>query len=135
MTLVVDASVAFKWFVQEEGTDRAVALLERGEPLVAPDLILAELCNAAWKSLRRRELSTLQFGGIVNDVARPFARLVSLDRLIGPAATLTRQLDHPIYDCLYLALAAGEGLPVVTADQRLLAVVRGTSLASRVSRL
>ena len=29
MTLVVDASVAFKWFVQEDGTDRALALLER----------------------------------------------------------------------------------------------------------
>ena len=81
MTLVVDASVAFKWFVQEEGTDRAVALLERGEPFIAPDLIVAELCNAAWKSLRRRELSASQFEGIVNDVARPFVRLVPLDQL------------------------------------------------------
>jgi predicted nucleic acid-binding protein len=135
MTLVVDASVAFKWFAQEEGTDRAVRLLERGEPIVAPDLILAEVCNAAWKSLRRRELSALQFEGIVNDVARPFARLVLLDQLIRPAAALTHRLDHPIYDCLYLALADAEGIPVITADQRLLAVVRGTDLAGRVSLL
>jgi predicted nucleic acid-binding protein len=42
MTLVVDASVAFKWFAQEDGTDRALAFLERGEPIVAPGLILAE---------------------------------------------------------------------------------------------
>jgi predicted nucleic acid-binding protein len=74
MTLVVDASVAFKWFADEEGPDRAVALLDRGEPMVAPELILAEVCNAAWKSLRRRELPPVQFEGIVNDVARPFAR-------------------------------------------------------------
>ncbi len=51
MTLVVDASVAFKWFAQEDGTDRALVLLEREEPIVAPDLIVAEICNAAWKSL------------------------------------------------------------------------------------
>jgi predicted nucleic acid-binding protein len=135
MTLVVDASVALKWFAQEDGTDRALALLERGEPIVAPDLILAEVCNAAWKSLRRRELTPVQFEAVVNDVAQPFARLVPLDQLIRPAAALTRRLDHPVNDCLYLALADAEGLPVVTADQRLLAAVHGTSLASRVSRL
>ena len=135
MTLVVDASVALKWLAQEDGTDRALALLERGEPIVAPDLILAEVCNAAWKSLRRHELSPLQFEAVVNDVAQPFARLVPLDQLIRPAAALRRRLDHPVYDCLYLALADAEGLPVVTADQRLLGAVRGTSLASRVLRL
>ena len=131
MTLVVDASVAFKWFAQEDGTDRALQLIERGEPIVAPDLILAEVCNAAWKSLRRGELAPPQFDAILNDVAQPFARLVPLE----PAAALTRELDHPVYDCLYLALAQAEQLPVVTADQRLLAVVGGTALAGLVSRL
>jgi predicted nucleic acid-binding protein len=135
MTLVVDASVAFKWFAQEDGTDRALVLLEREEPIVAPDLIVAEICNAAWKSLRRAELSPAQFDAIVSDVAQPFSRLVPVERLIRPAAALTRRLDHPIYDCLYLALADTEGLRVVTADQRLVAVVSGTTLASRVVRL
>ena len=135
MTLVVDASVAFKWFAQEDDTERALRLLERGEPIVAPDLILAEVCNAAWKSLRRGELAPPQFDAILSDIAQPFSRLVPLDQLIRPAAALTRRLDHPIYDCLYLALADTEGLPVVTADQRLLAAVRGSALAGRVSRL
>lgn len=71
MTVVVDVSVAFKWFVQEDRTDRALQLLERGEPIVAPDLILAEVCNAGWKSLRRGELVPQQFDAILNDVAQP----------------------------------------------------------------
>jgi hypothetical protein len=29
MTLVLDASVAFKWFAQEDGTERGLVLLER----------------------------------------------------------------------------------------------------------
>ena len=135
MTLVVDASVAFKWFAQEDGTDRALELLARDEPIVAPDLIVAEVCNAAWKSLRRAELSPAQFDAIVTDIAQPFARLIPIERLIRPAAALTRRLDHPIYDCLYLALADTEGLRIVTADLRLLAAVRGTSLADQVLRL
>ena len=110
-------------------------MLERDEPIVAPDLILAEVCNAAWKSLRRGELVAAQFDAILNDVAQPFSRLVPLDQLIRPAAALTRQLDHPVYDCLYLALAHAEGLALVTADQRLLAAVGGTTLAGQVSRL
>jgi predicted nucleic acid-binding protein len=135
MTVVVDASIAFKWFAQENGTDRALVLLERGEPIVAPDLIVAEVCNAAWKSLRRAELTPPQFDAIVSAVTQPFSRLVPLEELIRPAAALTRRLDHPIYDCLYLALADSEGVPVVTADQRLLAAVSGTSLAGRVMPL
>ena len=52
MTLVVDASVACRWFVEEEGSVQAEALLTGDEGLVAPDLIIAEVCNAAWRKLR-----------------------------------------------------------------------------------
>jgi hypothetical protein len=40
----------------------------------------------------------LQFDRIVSDIAQPFSRLVPLNQLIRPAAALTRELDHPIYD-------------------------------------
>jgi predicted nucleic acid-binding protein len=48
---------------------------------------------------------------------------------------IARELDHAIYDCLYLALAEAEEVAMVTADRRLLAAVRGTALADRVSLL
>ena len=47
MTLVVDANVAIKWFVEESRSDAARAVLASGEPLVAPDLVVPEVCNAA----------------------------------------------------------------------------------------
>jgi predicted nucleic acid-binding protein len=49
--IVADASVALKWFKDEAGSDGARALLLR-EPLVAPELILPEMLNASWKSVR-----------------------------------------------------------------------------------
>jgi predicted nucleic acid-binding protein len=131
----VDASVALKWFVDEDGSPRAVSLLSSGEPMIAPDLVVAEVCNAGWKSLRRREIDAAQFEEIVIDVSRAFVRLVSLDQLIPRTAALARELDHPIYDCLYLALAEAEDVTMVTADRRLRAAVHGTALADRVSLL
>lgn len=56
MTIVVDASVALKWYVDEEDSERALALLNSGERLIAPDLIVAELCTGAWRLIRRGEL-------------------------------------------------------------------------------
>ncbi|MDT9165965.1 type II toxin-antitoxin system VapC family toxin, partial [Escherichia coli] len=37
------------------------------------------------------------------------------------AFTIALDLDHPVYDCLYLALAAARDCRLVTADARLLA--------------
>jgi predicted nucleic acid-binding protein len=101
--------------------------------MIAPDLVVAEVCNAGWKSLRRREIDAAQFDEIAADVSRAFVRLVSLDQLIRRATVIARELDHPIYDCLYLALAEAENVAMVTADRRLLAAVRGTALAEQVT--
>ena len=45
MTLVVDASVACKWFIAEAASDAAEALVAGGQMLLAPDLIVPEVCN------------------------------------------------------------------------------------------
>jgi predicted nucleic acid-binding protein len=50
--LVIDASIAIKWVVQEEGTEDALALRTRAE-LIAPDLIIAECANILWKKVKR----------------------------------------------------------------------------------
>jgi predicted nucleic acid-binding protein len=135
MTFVVDASVALKWFVSENGSEAAVRLLNSGRPIVAPDLVLAEVCNAAWKSWRRREIDPAQLNQVAMDAPGPFQRLVPLDRLIQRAVTIASELDHPVYDCLYLALAEAEDAPLITADRRLVRIVRGTPLAQRVMPL
>ena len=41
------------------------------------------------------------------------------------ASTIALELDHPVYDCIYLACTEIEGVPLVTADRRLQAVSKG----------
>ena len=117
--IVVDASIAFLWFVNEPDRSGAARLLESESLLLSPDLMIAEVTNAWWKKLRRREMN-------LEDVEQAVTNLLALGidwtpsaDLVKPAARLAAELDHPVYDCLYLALAAAQSTPVATADDRL----------------
>jgi predicted nucleic acid-binding protein len=114
--LVIDASIAIKWVVEEDGTDLALALLQKAR-LMAPDLIVAECANILWKKAQRKELS--------NDEALIAARLlqsaeielVPSRALMESATRLAIELDHP-------ALAVENGCRFVTADERLVNKIR-----------
>lgn len=117
--VVVDASVAFLWFANEPDRSGAERLLETDALLLAPDLMAAETANAWWKKLRRREME-------LADVEQAVTNLLALEiawtrstTLLRPAARLAVELGHPIYDCLYLALAASHSASLATVDDRL----------------
>lgn len=126
MSLVIDASVALRWFVEAPGSDAAVTLLEGEESLIAPDLVIAEVTNAAWKLVRAGEITEEHGLRIAGAVPSIFASLAGASTLASRAFALARAIDHPVYECVYLALAEARGTRVVTADQRLLDHLRGT---------
>jgi predicted nucleic acid-binding protein len=129
---VVDASVALKWFLQEDGSDSAAALLDGPGLLIAPDLIIAEVCNAGWKAVRLGAAVAAQLDIIAARLAVAFDELVPLDALAEAAVAAALALDHPVYDCFYLALAEQRDVVLVTVDQRWLRKVANTRWAARV---
>ena len=119
MKLTVDASIVIKWFVAESMSGEARVLLARRIHLQAPDLLLAEFSNAIWKKARRREIADAQ--PYLDELAS-LSELISLHPasvLIERAAHIAFTIDHPIYDCLYLACAEATDSPLITADKRL----------------
>ncbi|HVG07663.1 MAG TPA: type II toxin-antitoxin system VapC family toxin, partial [Thermoanaerobaculia bacterium] len=66
--IVVDASVAIKWFLPEQHSLQALRLLEGGRELVAPDLIWAEIGNVLWKRWRQGELADENARTILRDL-------------------------------------------------------------------
>jgi len=48
---------------------------------------------------------------------------------------MAQQLAHPVYDCVYLALAERERATLITADERLLGRLEGRRLRARVADL
>jgi predicted nucleic acid-binding protein len=119
---VVDASVAIKWLVPEQHWAVARRLLE-AHTLIAPQLILAECSNILSKKLRRGELTRSEVVSAAERIVGLEVGLESLQDLTAPATELAAYLDHPAYDCFYLALAVVENSPLVTADERLLRVL------------
>lgn len=111
---VVDASVAFAWFVEVPASAQAVRLLDAAPParLLAPDLVLVELLNAGWKAWHSGAITEEQFEGI--------AELAPAATLLPATRRWSQRLDHPAYDCLYLALAEARNARLITQDQRLL---------------
>jgi predicted nucleic acid-binding protein len=118
-TLVIDASIAVKWVVEESGTPEALTLRRRAR-LVAPDLLAAECANVLWKKVRRHELSRQEALLAARLLQGAEIELVPTRALLEAAARIAIELDHPAYDCLYLALAIEKGCRFVTADGRLL---------------
>lgn len=124
--IVVDASVACKWYLDEPDCDAARALVTAKTELIAPDLILAEFANVAWKRLSRQEISEEQAMTMVDHLPYVLLEIVPCLGLRQRALSIAIALDHPTYDGFYIALAMERGLKLVTADKRLLDRVHGT---------
>ena len=134
---VVDASVAVKWLIDERLSDRAAQLLEKNTPLAAPELLYVEAANALWAIARRGHISAGDVRDALDLLAdAPLTVPASMKQLMAGAARLAIDLDHPVYDCIYLALAIQEQRPVITADHRFYDVVEGHPyLSGHVTKL
>ena len=124
--ICADASVAVKWILDEERSDRATALYEAtakaNQPIVAPPLLPLEITNILRQRMRTRDGLSLvaatqhldDFLALPIDFRNPaglhFQALVLTDTLGLPAT----------YDAHYLALAEHLGCELWTDDQRLI---------------
>ena len=133
MSIVVDASVALKWVLDEPGKEAADALLD--EELIAPALWLLEAANALWKRAQRGEITAEQARARLAELFNAPVTATAIEDDLPAAADLADALGHPVYDCLYLAAALRENTYVVTADRRFHAVVEQSPTLSKAVRL
>ena len=132
--MIIDASVAFKLVVEEADSAEAIAWIGRSE-LVGPTLIHAEVGNALWKRVRKNELADDgEIEARLADLAR-YIRTVDETMLVPRALRLAIDLAHPVYDCVYLALAEALDDALLTADRRFLRAVAATPHKARVREL
>lgn len=116
MTVVVDASVAGQWYLKQQNTTAALRLWDRDLHLMAPDIILPEMANVAWKAYRRGNISEPQAVAMLTRFMAVDMRMVPCGELVEYALDLAIRHGEAVYDCMYLALALREDCPFVTAD-------------------
>jgi len=131
VTWVVDSSVVVKWYVAEDYHRNALNVLGSLTDRVAPDILVYEVCNIFWRKLRQGEVSQRQAEVSITEFLRENVQFWPGEALAMRAFDISRNLQHPVYDCFYLACAEVLDATLVTADDRFLAALRETDFAGR----
>jgi predicted nucleic acid-binding protein len=121
--LVVDASIAIKWIIGEDGSADALKLLKVAT-LTAPDLLMAECANILWKKVQRAEITASEAALCARLLQRADVEIHPTRQLLVASTQLAIELNHPAYDCIYLSLAIANGWRFATADDRFLRKIR-----------
>lgn len=133
--IVLDASVALKFFLPEADSDAALRLLASRALLTAPDILPLELSAGVAKYHRRRLITLDEARSIADALGRLTVDQHPWQPLLAPAFELALLLNHGVYDCLYLALASQLSLPLVTADRKMRQKAGQVGLGARVHLL
>ncbi len=134
--LVVDTSVAIKWYLlQEELNQEALQVLDAGERgdvwLLAPDSVESEFWNALWQEHRKAKLDLDEVWEYWDAFEKSNVLLAELVTLMPQATEIAARTGCIIYDALFVALAESEDTVVLTADEKLLKALEGTPYAKR----
>src|SRR2546425_12536168 len=78
------------------------------------------ICSSSRLPTPCREISSAEADRALDLVSESGIDLRPTTPLLTRAMDIARRLNHPVYDCVYLALAAREHASFVTADRRLL---------------
>ena len=119
--------------LDEPGKTAADALLD--DELLAPSLWLTEAANALWKRTQRGEIGANESRALLAELYSAPVTTVPVEADIVSALEIANRLRHPVYDCLYLALAVREQAQLVTADRRFVAAVQGDPALAGLLRL
>ena len=129
--MIVDANVTVYWCIPCPYTGAATRIMS-GPDLCAPSIVLVETAHALLKYVRAGMFGYGQLqdsAGMIRDAIDEF---VPDEHLLERATDMAFTEGHPVYDCLYLALAQERREPLATADRRLAALAGKLSIETEL---
>ena len=132
--LVVDASVAVKWFVPEIYSAEALRLLDAGVRRHIPVLLHTEVGQTIWKKVyQRKEIVPADGRSILRGLMVTPLDVHAVTPLVEPAFDIALTTGRTVYDSIYVALAVALGCKFVTADQKLYNALQASAFAADVA--
>jgi predicted nucleic acid-binding protein len=132
--VVIDASVAVKWFIEEEYTKEALMLRDSYKEglvdLIAPSLLPYEVLNALKYSGAFGEDELKEIAGILESLQITLYNIEEEYAMKTVELAMRRGLT--IYDASYPALAMVEDATLYTADEKMLKKIAALGLARHI---
>lgn len=128
MKYVLDSSVALKWVLPEADSAKAIRLRDDYNAsihdLFAPDIFIPETANGLAAAERQGRIKTGEAVIFFHDIVRNSPAIRTTQPLLIRAMEISLSTRQAVYDCIYLALAEGEGCELITADDQLVRKLR-----------
>ena len=118
MAIVIDASVLTPFLVDHE-LSKEVQKYRSVKGVILPTLAFVETANAVWKYVRAGRAKLRQLTGVRYFLQEYASEVIEDRELLTAACHIAHDQNHPIYDCIYLALARERDTPLATADEKL----------------
>lgn len=131
---VVDASVAAKWYFEEEHSAEAARLLAQDDvELLAPDFIRIEVAAVAWKRVIRNEITAEKAAEIVDELGKVPIDFTPAVDLVASALQTALKVRRSVYDSIYLTHAVQVGALLLTGDRKLYDAIKAGELAAHIA--
>lgn len=133
---VVDASIAIKLFIDQEGSEQAEALFaklhtEPATELYVPELFYAECANVLWQYVRRANYPAAEAKASLLRLKGLALQTVAIPELVSEALDIAIAQAISAYDACYVELSERLRVPFVTADSKLIRSLEGTTYQIR----
>lgn len=118
--IILDVSVLAGYLLGVDPAREELPGFFRGShDFIAPDIWRPELANTFWKYVQKQAIKLDEAVALFQSAETLISHTVSSRGLWQSALLLASQNNHPVYDCLYIALALEKSTQVITYDQRL----------------
>lgn len=129
---VVDASIAIKLFIEQEGSEQAGALFAElsvnpDSKLYVPELFYAECANVLWQCVRRANYPATEAKTSLGRLKTVGLQKVALSEWVSEALDIAIAHGISAYDACYVELAKRLEVPLVTADNKLIRALENTA--------
>ncbi|MCX6646640.1 MAG: type II toxin-antitoxin system VapC family toxin [bacterium] len=132
INLVVDASVAAKWFLEEEYSESARKFMSDDYSLHVPDYFFIEIDNVLWKKIGGKVIKQADARNIRSVIRKiPFHNHPT-SLLLDAAFELATKTGLSVYDCIYLSLAIQLETRLVTADKKLCELLKKSPVRNNI---
>jgi predicted nucleic acid-binding protein len=133
--VVLDASVAVKFYFYEDGSERARSLLTSGIVVAAPELLHIEMASTVIKKIRMGLSTSEHAQDALTSIGDLLDAVAPVSTLRLRAFQFARDYGFSVYDGVYLALAEQLAAPVLTADIPLITRAHDLGMRDLVQQL